>query len=44
MDMKLKRCADLLLLCFLMAWPVVDTLNGYLYYQSMAWPSISAPL
>ncbi|WP_219861248.1 O-antigen ligase family protein [Vreelandella piezotolerans] len=43
MDMKLKRCADLLLLCFLMAWPVVDTLNGYLYYQSMAWPSISAP-
>ena len=43
MDMKLKRCIDLLLLCFLMAWPLVDTLNGYLYYQSVSLPSISAP-
>lgn len=42
MDFKLKQCADLVLLCFLIAWPLVDTLNGYLYYQSISLPSISA--
>lgn len=42
MDFKLKQCINILLLCFLIAWPVVDTLNGYFYYQSVSMPSISA--
>lgn len=40
---KLKQYADLLLLCFLIAWPVVDTLNGYLYYQDASFSSVSMP-
>lgn len=43
MELKLKQCLDMLLLCFLLAWPLVDTLNGYLYYQNVSLPSISAP-
>ncbi|MFP3344069.1 hypothetical protein R0J87_16335 [Halomonas sp. SIMBA_159] len=43
MNLKLKQCIDFLLLCFLITWPVVDTLNGYFYYQSVSLPSISAP-
>lgn len=43
MDLKMKQCINILLLCFLIAWPMVDTLNGYFYYQSVSLPSISAP-
>lgn len=42
MDFKLKQCINILLLCFLIAWPVIDTLNGYFYYQDVSIPSISA--
>ncbi|WP_030071879.1 O-antigen ligase family protein [Halomonas alkaliantarctica] len=43
MDVKVKTCLDITLLVFLILWPVVDTLNGYFYYQEAAIPSISAP-
>lgn len=43
MDVKLKTCLDIILLIFLMLWPVVDTLNGYLYYEQIGMASVSAP-
>ncbi|WP_235937266.1 hypothetical protein [Vreelandella azerica] len=43
MDLKLKQCINILLLCFLIVWPVVDTVNGYFYYHNVTIPSISAP-
>ncbi|MBZ5486431.1 O-antigen ligase family protein [Halomonas aquamarina] len=43
MDVKLKKCFNLILLGFLLLWPAVDTLNGYFYYQDASFVSISAP-
>jgi hypothetical protein len=43
MDVKLKTCLDIVLLMFLILWPAVDTLNGYLHYQQIGMLSVSAP-
>lgn len=42
MDLTLKRCLNSVLLCFLFFWPIVDTVNGALYYQNESFPSVSA--
>ncbi|WP_235041844.1 hypothetical protein [Vreelandella profundi] len=42
-DVSLKRVLNLCLLAFLLLWPVVDALNGYLYYNYSSFTSVSAP-
>ncbi len=43
MDINLKKCFNFVVLGFLFIWPVVDTLNGFLYYSNASLPSVSAP-
>ncbi|MDQ7727262.1 hypothetical protein [Halomonas sp. SpR8] len=43
MDVSLKKCLNIGVLGFLIFWPVIDTLNGYLYYNHAFLPSVSAP-